>query len=125
MEDNPTMINLNWQPPKQPNGQITGYVIFYTTDNSQRDRDWVVEAIVGDKMTTLIKGLTLDTTYFFKIQARNNKGYGPLSPLVTCRAGAGKPYDSQLSFFYSEDFFFILIFDKLLVIYNHHYIYDV
>ncbi|KAK2725812.1 neogenin-like isoform X1 [Artemia franciscana] len=88
MEDNPTMINLNWQPPKQPNGQITGYVIFYTTDNSQRDRDWVVEAIVGDKMTTLIKGLTLDTTYFFKIQARNNKGYGPLSPVVTYRTGA-------------------------------------
>ncbi|KAK2703941.1 hypothetical protein QYM36_017719 [Artemia franciscana] len=88
MEDNPTMINLNWQPPKQPNGQITGYVIFYTTDNSQRDRDWVVKAIVGDKMTTLIKGLTLDTTYFFKIQARNNKGYGPLSPVVTYRTGA-------------------------------------
>ena len=99
MEDNPTMINLNWQPPKQPNGQITGYVIFYTTDNSQRDRDWVVKAIVGDKMTTLIKGLTLDTTYFFKIQARNNKGYGPLSPVVTYRTGAGKPYDGWLSFF--------------------------
>jgi hypothetical protein len=24
VEDNPSAINLNWQPPKQPNGQITG-----------------------------------------------------------------------------------------------------
>lgn len=26
--DNPTMVNLNWQPPKTPNGQITGNFIF-------------------------------------------------------------------------------------------------
>lgn len=24
VEGNPTLVNLNWQPPKQPNGQITG-----------------------------------------------------------------------------------------------------
>lgn len=24
VEGNPTSIMLNWQPPKQPNGQITG-----------------------------------------------------------------------------------------------------
>jgi hypothetical protein len=24
VEENPSAINLNWQPPKQPNGQITG-----------------------------------------------------------------------------------------------------
>ncbi|GIY50463.1 neogenin, partial [Caerostris extrusa] len=46
-EDDNTQINLHWQPPKQPNGHITGYVIFYTTDKTQRDRDWVVEGVVG------------------------------------------------------------------------------
>ncbi|GFS82587.1 neogenin [Trichonephila clavipes] len=81
-EDDSTQISLHWQPPKQPNGHITGYVIFYTTDKTQRDRDWVVEGVVGDRMTTILKGLTLDTTYYFKIQARNNKGYGPLSSEV-------------------------------------------
>ncbi|XP_046645538.1 neogenin-like isoform X3 [Daphnia pulicaria] len=85
VEENPSAINLNWQPPKQPNGQITGYVIFYTTDSSQRDRDWVVEGVVGDKMTTTIKGLTPDTAYFIKIQARNNKGYGPFSSIIQFR----------------------------------------
>ncbi|XP_054161956.1 neogenin-like [Oppia nitens] len=81
--DDPTVINLHWQPPKQPNGQITGYVIFYTTDNTQRDRDWVVEGVIGDKMTTVLKGLLPDSSYYFKIQARNNKGYGPLSSEVS------------------------------------------
>ena len=89
INDEPTVINLHWQPPKQPNGQITGYVIFYTTDNSQRDRDWVVEGVIGDKMTTVLKGLLPDSTYSFKIQARNNKGYGPLSSEVSFRTLAG------------------------------------
>ncbi|GFT51976.1 neogenin [Nephila pilipes] len=88
-EDDSTQINLHWQPPKQPNGHVTGYVIFYTTDKTQRDRDWVVEGVVGDRMTTILKGLTLDTTYYFKIQARNNKGYGPLSSEVAFHTPAG------------------------------------
>lgn len=87
--DDPTLINLHWQPPKQPNGQITGYVIFYTTDNTQRDRDWVVEGVIGDKMTTILKGLLPDSTYYFKIQARNNKGYGPLSAEVSFKTLQG------------------------------------
>lgn len=64
---------------------LLGYVIFYTTDSSQRDRDWVVEGVVGDKMTTTIKGLTPDTAYSIKIQARNNKGYGPFSSVIPFR----------------------------------------
>ncbi|XP_069703629.1 neogenin isoform X2 [Periplaneta americana] len=87
VEDNPTAVNLNWQPPKQPNGPITGYVILYTTDHTQRDREWVVEGILGDKMTTTIKGLTPGTLYHFKIQARNNKGYGPFSSIVSFTTG--------------------------------------
>ncbi|XP_046681889.1 neogenin isoform X3 [Homalodisca vitripennis] len=83
VDGNPTIVNLNWQPPKQPNGQITGYVVSYTTDMFNRDRDWVVEGVVGDKMTTSIKGLTASTTYYFKIQARNSKGYGPMSGIVS------------------------------------------
>ena len=27
VEENPSAINLNWQPPKQPNGQITGKLL--------------------------------------------------------------------------------------------------
>nr|CAD7572598.1 unnamed protein product [Timema californicum] len=87
VEGNPSSVNLNWQPPKQPNGAITGYVIFYTDDHKKHDRDWVVEGIVGDKMTTTITRLKPDTMYYFKIQARNNKGYGPFSSTVSFSTG--------------------------------------
>lgn len=40
-------------------------------------------------MTTVLKGLTLDTTYYFKIQARNNKGYGPLSSEIAFHTAPG------------------------------------
>lgn len=83
------MINIiikNWHSNSI---SIVGYVIFYTTDKTQRDRDWVVEGVVGDKMTTVLKGLTLDTTYYFKIQARNNKGYGPLSSEIAFHTAPG------------------------------------
>lgn len=86
------MINIiikNWHSNSISIVSIVGYVIFYTTDKTQRDRDWVVEGVVGDKMTTVLKGLTLDTTYYFKIQARNNKGYGPLSSEIAFHTAPG------------------------------------
>ncbi|KPM07494.1 Neogenin-like protein [Sarcoptes scabiei] len=83
--DDPTTINLHWQPPKQPNGQITGYIIFYTTDNTLEDRDWIVKVIVGAKLNAILNGLQPSSIYYFKIQARNSKGYGPLSSEITFR----------------------------------------
>ncbi|KAI1280554.1 Neogenin -like protein [Halotydeus destructor] len=84
-DGDPSEINIHWQPPKQPNGRITGYLIFYTTDNTKSDRDWAFEGVTGDKLTAELKGLLPDTTYYFKIQARNLKGYGPLSAEVSFR----------------------------------------
>ncbi|XP_031832746.1 neogenin protein frazzled isoform X8 [Nomia melanderi] len=83
IEDRPTSVLLRWQPPKQPNGPITGYIIFYSTDNTKWDRDWLIEAVIGDKTEFIVKGLKPNTTYYFKIQARNSKGYGPFSTTVS------------------------------------------
>ncbi|XP_077994114.1 neogenin-like isoform X3 [Glandiceps talaboti] len=82
VEGKPSAINLNWQPPKFPNGKITGYVIYYTTDNSKRDHDWVIIPYVGDSLTATIEDLTTYTNYYFKIQARNDEGVGPMSDIV-------------------------------------------
>lgn len=88
--DDPSTVNMHWQPPKQPNGQITGYVIFYTTDNTQQDRDWTVKVIVGDKLNDVLHGLKPSSMYYFKIQARNNKGYGPMSSEVSFKTLPGR-----------------------------------
>ncbi|GAU92905.1 hypothetical protein RvY_04923-2 [Ramazzottius varieornatus] len=91
MQSNPTSVIVNYFQPDQPNGLITGYVIFFTSDNSQNDRDWAVEGVVGDKLTTVIRGLTPNTKYYFKIQARTSKGYGPLSPVVSYTTPVEEP----------------------------------
>ncbi|XP_072408881.1 neogenin-like isoform X6 [Chiloscyllium punctatum] len=84
-EGKPRTIIVNWQPPSEANGKITGYIIYYSTDISAEIHDWVIEPVVGDRLTHQIQDLTLDTSYFFKIQARNSKGMGPLSEFVQFR----------------------------------------
>ncbi|XP_072348752.1 neogenin-like isoform X4 [Scyliorhinus torazame] len=95
-EGKPRTIIVNWQPPSEANGKITGYIIYYSTDITAEIHDWVIEPVVGDRLTHQIQDLTLDTTYYFKIQARNSKGMGPLSDFVQFRTpkalgSSGKP----------------------------------
>ena len=76
-------LHLSWRPPRFTNGHINGYVIQYTTNRRSEDRDWFVEAVIGDGTMATIRNVLPDTTYYFKMSARNNKGYGPPGQIVT------------------------------------------
>lgn len=67
-----------------------GYIIYYSTDVNAEIHDWVIEPVVGNRLTHQIQELTLDTPYYFKIQARNSKGMGPMSEAVQFRTPKGK-----------------------------------
>ncbi|XP_057399226.1 neogenin isoform X5 [Balaenoptera acutorostrata] len=84
-EGKPRTIIVNWQPPSEANGKITGYIIYYSTDVNAEIHDWVIEPVVGNRLTHQIQELTLDTPYYFRIQARNSKGMGPMSEAVQFR----------------------------------------
>uniref|UniRef100_K9J3U3 Neogenin n=1 Tax=Desmodus rotundus TaxID=9430 RepID=K9J3U3_DESRO len=84
-EGKPRTIIVNWQPPSEANGKITGYIIYYSTDVNAEMHDWVIEPVVGNRLTHQIQELTLDTPYYFKLQARNSKGMGPMSEAVQFR----------------------------------------
>ncbi|XP_028812137.1 neogenin-like isoform X2 [Denticeps clupeoides] len=84
-EGRPRTIIVNWQPPSEANGKITGYIIYYNTDVNAEMHDWVIEPVMGNRLTHQIHELTLDTSYYFKIQARNSKGMGPMSDAVHFR----------------------------------------
>uniref|UniRef100_A0A1L8DK65 Putative axon guidance receptor dscam n=1 Tax=Nyssomyia neivai TaxID=330878 RepID=A0A1L8DK65_9DIPT len=87
-ESNPQNVILHWQISTQFVDQITGFLVYYTTDTSKRDRDWLIEAIVGNAQTmAIIKNLLPYTTYYFKVQTRNVKGYGPFSTMVSHTTG--------------------------------------
>lgn len=70
---------------------FVGYLVFYTTDPKQDLREWVVDGVLeGDELSATIKRLTPSTTYYFKVQARNSKGYGPLSETVIYKTPQGR-----------------------------------
>uniref|UniRef100_A0A8C2GX01 DCC netrin 1 receptor n=1 Tax=Cyprinus carpio TaxID=7962 RepID=A0A8C2GX01_CYPCA len=81
-EGRPRAILISWQPPLEANGRITG-------DNMPID-DWVMEPISGDRLTHQVMDLSLDTVYYFRIQAKNAKGVGPLSEPVQYRTAKGE-----------------------------------
>uniref|UniRef100_A0A667HH32 Netrin receptor DCC n=1 Tax=Lynx canadensis TaxID=61383 RepID=A0A667HH32_LYNCA len=74
-EGKPRAVIVSWQPPLEANGKITEHTI----------DDWVMETISGDRLTHQIMDLNLDTMYYFRIQARNAKGVGPLSDPILFR----------------------------------------
>uniref|UniRef100_A0A0K0FGC5 Netrin receptor DCC (inferred by orthology to a human protein) n=1 Tax=Strongyloides venezuelensis TaxID=75913 RepID=A0A0K0FGC5_STRVS len=79
----PNSVTLNWQPPKYENGEILEYLIYYSEKEDLPDKDWLRDSVKGDKLGLRIFNLKPFTTYYFKVQARNVKGYGPLSRPVS------------------------------------------
>uniref|UniRef100_A0A8C1P5K0 DCC netrin 1 receptor n=1 Tax=Cyprinus carpio TaxID=7962 RepID=A0A8C1P5K0_CYPCA len=88
-EGRPRAILISWQPPLEANGRITGYILYYTLDKNMPIDDWVMEPISGDRLTHQVMDLSLDTVYYFRIQAKNAKGVGPLSEPVQYRTAKG------------------------------------
>ncbi|XP_072152438.1 neogenin isoform X4 [Bemisia tabaci] len=97
VEGTPSSVTLNWQPPKVPNGRITGYLVSYTRHSPNQENVVEVEKVVGDKMSTVIKNLSANTTYFFQIQARTKGGIGPMSNNIsfTTPVSALHQFDSR------------------------------
>uniref|UniRef100_A0A674MP92 DCC netrin 1 receptor n=1 Tax=Takifugu rubripes TaxID=31033 RepID=A0A674MP92_TAKRU len=88
-EGRPRSILISWQPPMEANGRLTGYILYYTLDKNMPIDDWVMEAISGDRLTHQVVDLNLDTVYYFRIQAKNAKGVGPLSEPIHFRTAKG------------------------------------
>lgn len=73
------------------------YILFYTLDKNIPIDDWIMETISGDRLTHQIMDLNLDTMYYFRIQARNVKGVGPLSDPILFRTLKGMNHFLVLS----------------------------
>lgn len=87
---NPQGVILKWLPPRNNNnGQINGYLVYYTTDSSNRDRDWSIESANADT-TMKIKNLKQNTMYYFKVQTQNvNRAQqGTFSAMISYKTGS-------------------------------------
>ncbi|XP_075245843.1 neogenin-like [Convolutriloba macropyga] len=72
----PNNVLLMWMAPTDPNGAITGYDLSYSTDPTAKE--WALDHVEENVLSHEVKDLTLQTTYYFKIAARNKKGLGPI-----------------------------------------------
>ncbi|CAK5082071.1 unnamed protein product [Meloidogyne enterolobii] len=82
-KDDPNIVTLNWQPPKYSNGEIKEYILFYSNKFDAPESEWTMESIKGDRLSLQIRGLLSKTTYYFKLQAKNSKGFGPFTPITS------------------------------------------
>lgn len=68
---------------------LAGYTLYYTLDKNTPIDEWVMETLGGDRLTHQVLELSLDSSYYFRIQAKNIKGLGPLSEPVHFRTTKG------------------------------------
>ncbi|XP_028163729.1 tyrosine-protein phosphatase Lar isoform X1 [Ostrinia furnacalis] len=84
-----TMV-IQWDEPETPNGQVTGYKIYYTTDPSQPLPSWQSQMMDNSHLTT-ISELTPHTVYTIRVQAFTSVGPGPISAPVQVKTQQGVP----------------------------------
>ncbi|KAM7354359.1 tyrosine-protein phosphatase Lar isoform 3-T7 [Cochliomyia hominivorax] len=94
-----TMV-ITWEPPETPNGQLTGYKIYYTTNPNQPEASWNSQMVDNSELTT-IADLTPHTIYTVRVQAYTMMGAGPMSTPVQVKTQQGVP--SQPSNFRATD----------------------
>ncbi|XP_041986316.1 tyrosine-protein phosphatase Lar isoform X3 [Aricia agestis] len=84
-----TMV-IQWDDPDTPNGQVTGYKIYYTSDPSQPLQSWQSQMMDNNHLTT-ISELTPHTVYTIRVQAFTLVGPGPVSAPVQVKTQQGVP----------------------------------
>ncbi|BET03182.1 phosphatase [Nesidiocoris tenuis] len=84
-----TMV-IQWDEPETPNGQITGYKVYYTMNPQLPMNSWESRMVDNNQLTT-ISELTPHTIYTIRVQAFTSVGPGPLSPPVLVKTQQGVP----------------------------------
>ncbi|XP_053507253.1 receptor-type tyrosine-protein phosphatase F isoform X2 [Ictalurus furcatus] len=84
-----TML-VQWEPPEEPNGQIRGYRIYYTTDPELQLSAWLKHNTDDSRLTT-ISGLTTNITYSLRVLGFTSVGDGPPSDVLQVKTQQGVP----------------------------------
>ncbi|KAM4739794.1 receptor-type tyrosine-protein phosphatase S isoform 2-T3 [Anableps anableps] len=81
---------VQWEEPEEPNGQIKGYRVYYTMDDSQPMSLWQIHN-VQDSLITTIQSLVPQETYTIKVLAFTSVGDGPFSDPIHVKVLQGVP----------------------------------
>nr|XP_046233840.1 integrin beta-4 isoform X3 [Scatophagus argus] len=99
----PDSLQLSWEKPRQPNGDILGYVV--TCEQLHGGGDVRSFQVNGDSAETslTVPNLTENIPYKFKVQARTTQGFGPeREGIITIESQDGMPPAGALSQYNSQ-----------------------
>ncbi|KAF3687601.1 Receptor-type tyrosine-protein phosphatase delta [Channa argus] len=84
-----TTAIIHWDEPEEPNGQVVGYRVYYTSDNTLSVNQWEKQMVRSANFIT-IQGLTPNKTYYIRVLAFTSVGDGPLSQDLQIIAKTGE-----------------------------------
>nr|XP_046248897.1 protein tyrosine phosphatase receptor type Fa isoform X3 [Scatophagus argus] len=84
-----TML-VQWEPPEEPNGQIRGYRVYYSSEHEAPLSAWQKHNTDDSQLTT-ISGLTTDITYSLRVLGFTSVGDGPPSDVLQIKTQQGVP----------------------------------
>ncbi|XP_076730599.1 protein tyrosine phosphatase receptor type Fa isoform X12 [Maylandia zebra] len=84
-----TML-VQWEPPEEPNGQIRGYRVYYSSDHDAPLSAWQKHN-TDDSHFTTISGLATDITYSLRVLGFTSVGDGPPSDTLQIKTRQGVP----------------------------------
>ncbi|GIX90945.1 hypothetical protein CDAR_177492 [Caerostris darwini] len=83
-------VVVQWDPPKEPNGQVTGYKVYYTLNPHTPTQSWLSQIVDNNQLTT-ISDLKTHAIYTIRVQAFTSRGPGPLSAPIQVKTQQGVP----------------------------------
>ncbi|CAL1265790.1 unnamed protein product [Larinioides sclopetarius] len=83
-------VVVQWDPPKEPNGQVTGYKVYYTLTPHSPTQSWTSQTVDNNQLTT-ISDLKTHAIYTMRVQAFTSRGPGPLSAPIQVKTQLGVP----------------------------------
>uniref|UniRef100_F7EEF6 Integrin beta n=1 Tax=Ornithorhynchus anatinus TaxID=9258 RepID=F7EEF6_ORNAN len=89
----PDSLQLSWQRPRRPNGDILGYLV--TCEMARQGGSSKTFQVEGDQaeMRLTVPGLSENVPYKFKVQAKTTQGFGPeREGVITIESQDGGPF---------------------------------
>lgn len=84
----PSTMLVQWETPEEPNGQIRGYRVYYSSEHDAPLSAWQKHNTDDSQLTT-ISGLTTDITYSLRVLAFTSVGDGPPSDVLQIKTQQG------------------------------------
>uniref|UniRef100_A0A673AIB3 Receptor-type tyrosine-protein phosphatase delta n=1 Tax=Sphaeramia orbicularis TaxID=375764 RepID=A0A673AIB3_9TELE len=107
-----TTAIIHWDEPEEPNGQVVGFRVYYTSDNTLPVNQWEKQMVRSANFIT-IQGLTPNKTYYIKVLAFTSVGDGPLSQdlqIIAKTGGREGSCDKSISWCLSVKMLHLVLF---------------